>query len=73
MGEKIKDLGSVRLAKEAEVCEVELNHPPSGRGERQIHFQSSLFRAEMTESEFMQFCTAVKLAATKLRKLKRLP
>jgi len=73
MGEKIKDLGRLRLFQEAEECEVELNHPPSGGGERQIHFQTSSFRAEMTESEFMQFCAAVKLAATKLRKLKKLP
>ena len=73
MGEKIKDLGRLRLTSLIEDCEVELNHPPSGRGERQIHFQTSSFRAEMTESEFLQFCAAVKLAATKLRKLKKLP
>jgi len=73
MGEKIKDLGRLRLSQETEEFEVELNHPPSGRGERQIHFQSCSFRAELTESEFMQLCAAVKLAATKLRILKKLP
>lgn len=73
MGEKIKNLGRLSLSKATEEFEVELNHPPSGRGERQIHFQSSSFRAEMTESEFMQFCAAVKLAATKLRKQKKIP
>jgi len=72
MGEKIKDLGRIRFSRSAEECVVELNYPPSGLGQRQIHFQSSSFRAEMTESEFMQFCAAVKLAATKLRKLKKL-
>lgn len=72
MGEKIKDLGHLRLSSLKGGCEVELNHPPSGQGERQVHMQSNSFRAEMTESEFMLFCTAVKLAAKKLHKLKKL-
>lgn len=73
MGEKIKELGRLKLSQETEECEVELNLPPSGRGDREIHFQSSVLRAEMTETEFIQFCAAVKLAAAKLRKLKNLP
>ena len=72
MGEKIKDLGRLRLTEEAKDYEIELNHSPTEGGQRQIHFQSSSFRAEMTESEFMQFCTAVKLASMKLRKQKKL-
>ena len=71
MGEKIKDLGRINLC--GSDCAVEMNEPPSGCGERQIHVQSKTFRSEMTESEFVQFCAAIRLAAEKLRRLKSLP
>lgn len=70
MGEKIKTLGSVDLLNQA--FEVELNAPPSIGMNRQIHIQSDKFRFEMDEDEFIQLCTAVNLAAEKLKHAKGL-
>lgn len=70
MGEKIRKLGEVVLSGVGH--EVELNHPPGGSGERQVHIQSDAFRAELNESEFLLMTAAIRLSAEKLRRYKKI-
>lgn len=70
MGEKITTICSLLIK---DTCfDVELNFSSCGDSQYEVHLQSKDFRAEFTESEFLEFTAAVRLASEKLRKSKSL-
>lgn len=70
MGEKIKDLGTVKLGNSEFV--IELNHSTGGNKYRDIHIQNDKFRLEMPENEFLQMAACVMLAKKQLKIIKNI-
>ena len=70
MGEKIKVLSVGKLL--GADFEVELNHPLSKGGRRQVHIQSEKFRVEMDLEDYIVYALSVLSAEKKLRILKRI-
>lgn len=70
MGERILTLGYVHHR--GTKYEIELNGPVRRTDVRQIHLQSGAIRLELTEDEFVRAVCAFRLAAEKLRRMKRL-
>ena len=71
MGEKIKDITKIKLH-DMEV-NIELNDGnAASRKSKYIHIQNDRFRLEVTDSEFLQLAMAVRVAANKLRKYKKI-
>jgi hypothetical protein len=70
MGEKIMTLSKGVIFKSE--YEIELNSPPSINKDRQIHIQSSNFRFEINEKEFIKFALTVLLAEKNLKTLKNI-
>ena len=68
MGERIRDIGKLRLP-QGELT-VELNAAMQAGGDRLIHLQSPSFRMEFGEREFLAMCGAVLLAEDHLDRLK---
>jgi len=68
MGEKIKDLGQIRLGKD--IFTIELNNPESPEKEIHIHNQSS--RIALGERAFCKMCADILLARKQLMILKGL-
>lgn len=70
MGEKITDLaiGSVLGAR----LEIELNHPNMEGEQRQVHLQSSGFRFELNQEEYIKCALVILRAARSLKQLKNI-
>jgi hypothetical protein len=70
MGEKITDLatGDVLGAR----LEIELNHPNVEGQQRQVHLQSSGFRFELSQGEYIKCALVVLEAARNLKQLKNI-
>lgn len=70
MGEKITDLaiGTVLGAR----LEIELNHPNIEGQQRQVHLQSSDFRFELNQDEYIKCALVVLKAARNLKQLKNI-
>ena len=68
MGEKIKDLGQIRLGKSA--FTVELNNPESP--EKEIHIQNQSFRLALGERAFCKMAADILLARKQLMIIKGL-
>ena len=70
MGEKIKTLSTSILLNDR--FEIELNHPPIAGKDKQVHIQSSKFRLEMNESDFIKYAISILLAEKNLKNLKNI-
>ena len=70
MGEKIKDLGYVKLLNQNFV--VELNKATVPNGSRYIHLQNSNFRLQMEEQEFIKFVCMANKAKFNLQHIKNI-
>ena len=70
MGEKIRDLGNVKIGSSEFV--IELNHSASGSKYRDIHIQNDKFRLEIPENEFLQMAACVMLAKKQLKIIKNI-
>lgn len=57
MGEKIRDIGTIKIGKTQ--FEIELNKATSSRGPRYIHIQNPKFRYLLTERDFYQFSAEI--------------
>jgi len=69
MGEKIKDIGSIRLGKSS--LDVELNRSTKPDERYEIHIQDDKFRLALSEKDFLQMASAVLLAKKQLDIIKR--
>jgi hypothetical protein len=70
MGEKIKTLSTSVILNDR--FEIELNHPPITGKDKQVHIQSSKFRLEMNESDFIKYAISILLAEKNLKNLKNI-
>ena len=70
MGEKIKDIGSVKINNRT--YSIELNKSTVGKKHYEVHLQADKSRIEFKEDEFNEFATSVILAFENLKNLKKL-
>lgn len=70
MGEKIKDLGYIKLSNQNFV--VELNKATVPNGPRYIHLQNSNFRLQMEEQEFIKFVCMANKAKFNIQHIKNM-
>ncbi|WP_188399537.1 hypothetical protein [Sporomusa sp. GT1] len=69
MGEKLKDLGSIKI-KGTEFI-IELNEPTAKGLQRDIHIQNEFFRLELKEKDFFDMACVILAAKKQLDNLKR--
>ena len=70
MGEKIRDLGKIKIGNSEFV--IELNHSASGSHYRDIHIQNDKFRLEIPENEFLQMAACMQVAKKQLKIIKNI-
>lgn len=69
MGEKLEDLGRLKIGTETFL--VEANLGLAGPGGRDIHLQNDKIRIQMYEKHFLEFLAKIISSDAKLKKLKR--
>ncbi len=68
MGEKIKDIGELRLG-DAEFA-VELNHGYTSKNKYSIHIQNEKMRLALNDDDFLKLCGLILRAESELKYLK---
>jgi hypothetical protein len=68
MGEKIKDLGKIKL--KGHEIHVELNYGATKCSEKDIHFQSEVFRFQLYERDYLNFLAKIISSREKMLRMK---
>lgn len=69
MGEKIRNIGEIKLAKSSFI--VELNKATFKNGPRYVHIQNDKLRYNLTESDFAELVLQINKSAEKIKRMKR--
>lgn len=69
MGEKIKILTKCKIL--GNNFDVELNHPLTKNGDKQVHVQSDKFRYEIDLKDYIKIALGISLAGKQLKRIKK--